>query len=443
MTRSIRLAVSALALLTGAPSLAAAAPSARATPIAARPVRIVAVVNGSVITSEDVDNRARLFAVSSGLPQQPEVLERLRPQILRQLVDERLRMQDVERQHIVVEGKQIAAAIQEIESHNGMQPGALRAKLSADGVSFTTLVDQVRTEIGWTMLLRQQLGDRLKVSDADVAERTRALTAEVGRPEFHVAEIFIPVENPTREAEARRFADVVIKQLRAGAPFPVVAAQFSQAQSALQGGDVGWVQPSQLDPAVAQVVQQMPPGAVSEPIAVPGGLEVVHLLAKRQIGRDFATMLSLRQVFLPFTAPLNPAAPTPQQEATLKKAQAITVRTHGCAEMEQAAKDNNSPRPADPGDVRLDVVNPPQFRAMLASLPLDHASKPLVSPDGIAVMMVCAREEKNLNEISRKQVQEQILQTRVELLSRQLQQDLKRQAQIEMRGEAKTGTPQT
>ncbi len=443
MTRSIRLAISALALLAAAPALAAAPPPARATPIAARPVRIVAVVNGAIITSEDVDNRARLFAVSSGLPQQPEVLERLRPQIIRQLVDERLRMQEVERQHIVVEGKQIAAAIQEIENHNGMPAGALRAKLSADGVSFTTLVDQVRTEIGWTMLLRQQMGDRLKVSDADVAERTRTLTEEVGRPEFHVSEIFIPVENPSRDADARRFADVVIKQLRAGAPFPVVAAQFSQTQSALEGGDLGWVQPSQLDPAIAKVVQEMPPGAVSEPIAVPGGLEVVHLTAKRQIGRDIATMLSIRQVFLPFAAPLNPAAPTPQQVATLKKAEAIAARTHGCAEMEQAAKDNNSPRPPDPGEIRLDAVNPPQFRAMLASLSIGRASKPLVSTDGIAVMMVCERGEKNLNEITRKQVQEQILQTRVELLSRQMQQDLRRQARIEMRGEAKPGAPQT
>ncbi|MBV8703061.1 MAG: peptidylprolyl isomerase, partial [Acetobacteraceae bacterium] len=80
MTRSIRLAVSALALLAAAPALAAAAPTARLGPAAARPVRILAVVNGTVITSEDVDNRARLFAVSSSLPQHPEVLERLRPQ---------------------------------------------------------------------------------------------------------------------------------------------------------------------------------------------------------------------------------------------------------------------------------------------------------------------------------------------------------------------------
>ncbi len=396
------------------------------------------MVNGSVITNRDVDNRARLFAVSSGLPQQPEVLARLRPQIIRQLIDERLRMEDVERHHIVVQDKQIAEAIKEIEGHNAMTAGALRAKLSADGVSFTTLIDQVRTEIGWTTLLRETLGERLKVSEADVAARTRALAQEAGRPEYHAGEIFIPVENPSRQADAQRFAEEVIRQLRAGAPFPVVAAQFSQSQSALQGGDLGWVQPSQLDPAVANIVRDMPPGAVSEPIAVPGGLAIVHLLAKREVGREMATVLSMRQVYLPFAARLDPAAPTPQQMATLRKAEAISAHVHGCAEMEQAAQDNHSTRPADPGAVPLEGVNPPQFRALLAGLPLDKASKPLVAPDGIAIMMVCDRQEKNLDQLTRQQVQEQILQTRVELLSRQMQQDLRRQARIELHGEADT-----
>ena len=49
-------------------------------------------------------------------------------------------------------------------------------------------------------------------------------------------------------ADAQRFADTVITQLRSGAPFPVVAAQFSQSQTALQGGDLGWVRANQLDP---------------------------------------------------------------------------------------------------------------------------------------------------------------------------------------------------
>lgn len=438
MTRFARAVIPVLGLLAAVPAAASAAPPRAPhslTPAPSGQVRIVAIVNGAVLTNRDIDNRTRLFAVTSGLGRDPEVLVRLRPQILRQLVDEKLRMQDVEAKHIVVTDKQIADAIREIETRNGMPAGALRARLSADGVSFTTLVDQIRTEIGWTLLLREQLGDRLKVTDADIAQRMQTIKQQIGRPEYHVAEIFIPVENPAQDAEARGFADTVIKQLRAGAPFPVIAAQFSQSQSALQGGDLGWVQPNQLDPGVAKLAQEMPPGAISEPVPVPGGFAIVHLIASRQIGNDVATVLAMRQVFLPFSTPLNPQAPTAQQMATLKKAEAISASVHSCPEMEQAAKDNASPRPADPGPVRLDSVNPPQFRAMLASQALDRATKPLVSREGIAVMMVCSRGDQNLAQMDRKAIVEQILERRVELLSRQMQQDLRRKANIDVRGE--------
>jgi peptidyl-prolyl cis-trans isomerase SurA len=435
-TRSAPLAFACL--LAGMLPMSSVGAASRPGPGPTESVRIVAVVNASVVTNIDVDNRARLFAVTASLPQTPEVLGRLKPQITRELIDERLRMQDVERQHIVVQDKQVAAAIAEIEQRNGMSPGALRAKLDADGVSFTTLVDEVRTEIGWTLLLRRELGGRLRVTPADVAAQQRIQAAEVGRPEYRVGEIFIPVENPANAADAHRFADTVIKELRIGAPFAVVAAQFSESQTALQGGDLGWVQPNQLDPGVAQVVQEMPTGAVSEPITVPGGLAIVTLAGKREIGHDMATMLSIRQVFLPFDTTLNPSAPTAKQMATLKKAQAISARVRSCPEMESVAAENHSSHPANPGDVRLDAVNPPQFRAMLASQPLDRATRPLVSNDGIAVMMICSRDEKNLDELSRKQIEDQILQKRVELLSRQLQQDLRRQASIDLR--IRTGT---
>jgi len=396
-------------------------------------IRIVAVVNGQPITNDDVDNRTRLFALATGLPVAPDMLDRLKPQIVRQLIDERLRMQEVARQHVVVPDKEIAAAITEIEQRNGMKPGGLRRQLESDGISFTTLIDQVRTQLGWTQVLRKKLGDRAQVADAEAAERQRLEAQQTGKPEYRVGEIFIPIERGGA-TDAQRFAETVIKELRAGAPFAVVAAQFSQNQTALQGGDLGWVQANQLDPQVAQVVAEMPPGAISNPVPVPGGLDIATVLAKRQIGQDMGTVLSMRQVFLPFTSALNPQAPTQDQIQTLQRAKSLAATIKSCAQMEDVAKQVRSPRPADPGEVRLESLSPPPFRAMLERLPLDTVSQPVVAPDGVALMMVCSREQKNLAQLDLKTVKQQILAQRVDLLSRQLQQDLRSQARIELRG---------
>ncbi|MDE2581586.1 MAG: peptidylprolyl isomerase [Rhodospirillales bacterium] len=416
------------------PPARAAAPAPPATPIGvARPaVRIIAVVNGTPITNIDVNNRARLFALSAGLSLTPEVLDRLRPQIVRQLIDEHLRMQAVEKAHIVVPDKAIADAIGEIEQHNGMPQGALRQRLAKSGVAFSTLVDQVRTQLGWTRLLRETLGSRAIVTPAEIAARQRLLAQQVGKPEYHVAEIFIPIESGAGRSDAERFASTVIGALRAGAPFPVAAAQFSQSQTALAGGDLGWVQANQLDPAVAQVVAEMPVGAVSNPIPVPGGLDIVTLAGKRIIGQDVHTVLSVREVFLPFSSPLNPAAPTAQQIAALKRAHQISLTVKSCAQMEQVAVADHSPRPADPGVITLDQVQPPTFRAMLDKLQPGKTTQPVVAPDGIAVLIECSRDRKNLSQLTPKEIKVQILSQRVDLLSRQLQQDLRSQAQIEM-----------
>jgi peptidyl-prolyl cis-trans isomerase SurA len=412
-------------------ALAAAAPVPPSTTTQA--TRIVAVVNGDVISNTDVENRARLFALSTGLPITQDVLDRLRQQITRQLVDERLRMQEVQRRKIVIPDKAIADAIHDIETRNGMPSGALRQKLAADGVSQRTLIDQIRTQLGWTQVLREELGDKATISDAEVADEQRLLAQQVGKPEYRVGEIFIPVEDPANQADAQRFAETVIGELRAGASFPVVAAQFSQNQTALQGGELGWVQPNQLDPEVTRLVSEMPLGAVSNPVKVPGGFSIVTLQAKREIGNDVGTAVSLRQVFMPFSSPLNPQAPTEQQRQTLEKARGISASVHSCDQMEQVAKANNSPRAADPGEVRLESVNPPAFRQMLATLPSDRASQPLVTSDGIAVIIVCSREQKNMAQQSKDEVRNQLLNERVELLSRQLLANLRRHAAIEMR----------
>jgi peptidyl-prolyl cis-trans isomerase SurA len=397
---------------------------------------IVAVVNGDVVSNDDIANRTRLFAMSTGMPITPEVLDRLRPQITRQLIDERLRLQEIQRRKIVVQDQQIAAAIKEIETNNGMAPGTLRQRLAADGVGMRTLIDQVRVQLGWTEVLRQVLGDRTQVTPAEIANQKALMAQQSGKPEYHLGEIFIPVEDPANTADAERFTETIISQLRAGAPFPVVAAQFSQSQSALEGGDEGWLRENQLDPGVAVLAEQMPPGAISNPVKVPGGFSIVQMRGKRVLGNEDATVLSLRQVFLPFSTPLNPQNPTAQQRAQLDKARGFAGSIHSCAEMEAAAKADNSPRPPDPGEVRLDSVNSPAFRQILATLPEGKASQPLVADDGIAVVMICSRETKNVAALSDRDIHNQILGERVELASRQLQRELRRRAIIDMRGAA-------
>lgn len=395
--------------------------------------RIVAVVNGDVISAQDVDNRRRLFALSSGLPITRDVLDRLTPQVVRELIDERLRLQEVQRRKIAITNKDIAETIANLEKRNNMVPGTLARRLASDGAEIHTLYDQTRVQLGWSRVLREQIGIADRVTEQDVDEQLRTIKAETGQMEYHVAEIFLPIDEPARAADTRRFAETVIQQLRSGAPFAVVAAQFSQSQTALQGGDLGWVRPNQLESPVAHLVQEMPAGAISNPIPVAGGLSIVTLLAKRQIGNDPATLLKIRQVFLKFATPLDPQNPTAQQHDMLLRAKQISDTAHNCDAMAAADKAAGNPVRPDPTDIRLDVVNPPELRTLLGKLTDNKPSEPLVTRDGIMVVMVCSREERNLGMPSKEEVMNQLMSQRVELISRQMMRDLHRRASIDQR----------
>jgi peptidyl-prolyl cis-trans isomerase SurA len=425
------------ALLVATPVLAQPrAPVAGQRPAAPQPggESIVAVVNGDVITSADVANRGRLFAFSTGLPVTEDVLARLRPQVTKQLVDERLKLQEVQRRKIAVSDQEIAEAIKEIEQRNGMPPGAMAANLRGKGVAMRTLIDQVRVQIGWIRVLRQELGNKADITAADIADQERIFKQQVGKPEYRLGEIFIPIEDPSKAADQQRFADAVIAQLRSGAPFGVVAAQFSQSQTALQGGDLGWVSDATLSPEVAAVVTQMPVGAISNPVRVPGGISIVTLRAKRDIGRDRSTVVNLRQAFFPFVGALNPNAPTEQQKRAVEMAQAAARTVKSCADVEEANKRGGSSRSSDPGEVRLEGVASPPLRQLLSSMPLNQVSRPIVSGDGVAILMICSREEKVATAPSKDETSNRLLQERVELASRQLLRDLRRRAVLDERG---------
>jgi len=410
-----------------------AAPPLAAPPVFAQENRIVAVVNGDIVTRSDIESRRRLFAINAGLPISPEVLNRLTPQVTRALIDERLRLQEVQRRRIAVSDQDIASALSDIERRNEMPSGGLVNQLRRAGVEPRVLFDQIRVQIGWSRLIRGLLGQQANPSEAEINDFVAAQRARTGQPEYLVSEIFIPVDNPSEEAQVRRFVDDVVGQLRQGVPFPVAATQFSQSQTALSGGDLGWVGPEALDPEVARIVTHMPPGAVSSAIRVPGGFQIIGLRQKREVGRDEATILSLRQVFFPFATPLDPAAPTPQQIGQLTRARELAENARSCAAMEAAGRASGSDRPVDPGPVRLENMNPPQLRAMVAGLANGRPSEPIVAPDGIAILMVCSRERRNEAEITPELARTTIVRDRAELLSRQVQRELRRRAQIEMR----------
>jgi peptidyl-prolyl cis-trans isomerase SurA len=138
-------------------------------------------------------------------------------------------------------------------------------------------------------------------------------------------------------------------------------------------------------------------------------------------------------VFIPFVGQLNPNAPTEQQRKAVEQAAAIAKSAKSCADIEAANERAGKTRPSDPGEVRLEGVGSPPLRQLLSTLPINQPSRPVVANEGVAVLMVCSRETKTATEPSRQEITNRILSERIELVSRQLQRDLRRRAVMDER----------
>ena len=197
---------------------------------------VAAVVNDHVISTFDVRQRASLLIISAGIERTPEMEQRARQQALRDLVDERLQMEEAAHFDITVTPDSINRRLLDIARQNQTDLDGLAASLARDGISINTLRGQIEADIAWQRLISGLYGSRVRVSDVEIRETQQRIAANATRPQYQISEIFLPAENEQEFTEMEQGAMRLLEQMQRGAPFPLVARQFSQSASAAAGG---------------------------------------------------------------------------------------------------------------------------------------------------------------------------------------------------------------
>ena len=249
-------------------------------------VRIAAVVNSEAVSIPDLVRRIDVAIVSSRLQVSEELRRQLAPQVLRSLIDERLKVQEAERLGVTVSEADMANARRAVERRNGIPAGAFDDFLRRQGLDIVTVTEQLRAEILWSKLVRGRLGAAVTVGEGEIDEAIARLEANRGRPEYRVAEIFLAVESSEQEDEVRAAAASLHRQLTGGANFAQIARQFSQSATAAVGGDIGWIVEGQLPSEIESVLAGMEPGSIAPPVRVFDGYYIVSLIDHRAVLAD-------------------------------------------------------------------------------------------------------------------------------------------------------------
>lgn len=360
--------------------------------------RIVAVVNNDVITQLELNDRMRIVKQQlqkRGTPLPPQdVLEK---QMLERIITDRVQSQYAKETGIRVDDLQLDKTLQRIAQENNMTVEAFRAALEKDGVSFSKFREEIREEIILSRLREREVDNRITVSDAEVDNFLSTRAAQTGgEDEFNLAHILVRVPeqaSPEQVQNKRAHADKALEELKK-MDFSQVAASYSDAPDALQGGVLGWRLASRLPALFLETVNALKPGETSAVLRSPNGFHILKLLDKRSKGGVLIVQKTHARHILIKTSEIVSDADSKNRLLQLKE------RLDNGANFAELARLHSEDGSASKGG-DLGWLSPgetvPEFERVMDALKPGETSAPVRSPFGWHLIQVLERRSEDVS----------------------------------------------
>lgn len=386
---------------------------------------IVATVNDEAISGRDLEDRIELVLVASGLPKTLETRQRLVGQVLTTLIDEKLRVQTAKSSNVGASMDEIQAQFEVIAQRNNLNAAEFQKEMRGEGVNPQTLKNQINADISWAKYVQDILGPTIEVSFEEVERAVEKIRASSGLREYRVAEIYLEVPRAQDEATIQEQISAIRRDLQNGAPFQILARQFSQSAGAVNGGEIGWVMEGQLQEALDAALAELSVGDLSAPVRSALGFHILLKLDERRLTSiaEDEMRIDLQQIFI---------ANKDNSDAK-QTAESLSKSLKGCWDMHGKMGRHTSPLTGTARKLPISTIDP-TLQNMLKTAAIGKASRAVSMSDGWMVMMVCRRYAPDQSTApTRLEIAEQIRNERLDLLQRRTLRDLRQNGFIDIR----------
>lgn len=251
--------------------------------------RIVAVVNKEVITQYELAERMNrvlkdLERRGTSLPDRGEIQK----QVLDRLVIEKVQLQFARETGLRVDDLELDRTLNRVAEGNKLSLTEFRQTLERDAIRFEVFREELRDEILMNRLRDREVTGKLTVSEGEIenflseqSERKELAT------EYNLAHILVRVPeqaSPEQLGVRRARAEEALKRVKDGVDFAQLAATYSDAPDALQGGIMGWRSQDRLPELFVEALAKLKPGDVSDVLRSPAGFHVLKLVDLRGAG---------------------------------------------------------------------------------------------------------------------------------------------------------------
>ncbi len=392
--------------------------------------RIVAVVENDVITESELLERINVIKAQAGdqasLPDEATLAE----QVLQRIIIEKLQVAWGERRGITIDDISLDQAMRNLAERNRLSLDEFRSALLQQGIDYVAFRNQVRTEMTIAQVQRRAVESNVQVSPKEVEDLLANQADELNaNTEYRIAHILIQLpQDPTPQdiEKGRNEIDALHQRATQGnESFTQLAIAHSQAQDALEGGDLGWRNKDQLPGVFSRQLNNMGPGDISKPLRSNSGFHIFRILDMRGQDRVMVEQVLARHILIK----TNAVRGDKEVQRDLRALRSRIINGEDFSELARAHSED--PGSASKGG-ELGWLAPnvfaPAFREVAESIPVQEISEPFKSRFGWHIMQVLdKRKHDNSEEARRNQAREFIRQRKIseekELWLRQLRDE--------------------
>jgi peptidyl-prolyl cis-trans isomerase SurA len=358
--------------------------------------RIAATVNEGVVLQSELEEQ--MIIISERLKEQKLELPPqnvLRKQVLDRLVLQELQMQRADRAGIKVPDETLNNALNDVAQQNQIKLTDLPDALAAQGIDYASYRDSLRKELAMQILRQRDVIGRINVSPREIEqflERQKKMPSESN--EYNVSHILIAVPqaaSPEELDEATKKADEVYQKATSGEDFARLAVQYSNSQTALEGGSLGWRKGSELPTFLGEVIAGMKTGDVTKPLRTPSGFHILRLNEMRGNKQVITNQVHVRHILIK-TNELQDDA-TVQQKLVSIRDRILNKGENFAAVASVVSEDPGSA--AEGGDMGWTGPGSyvPEFERQVAQLQPDEISQPFRTQFGWHIVQLMGRRQ--------------------------------------------------
>jgi len=236
-------------------------------------------IGDRAITQSDIINEIKIILILNNESYSAEKREKLQKAAVSSIIKRNMKQIEIDRINYYQFNEQdFRKELVRLASNINVDVDTLKNIFASNDVDFSVIEDQVKVELYWKSLIFELYKSRIIINQNEIEEQLNLIKNEKKIDEFLISEIVInPVDEDKLEIEIEKLKNKIKVE-----GFENVARSISISQSALNEGDLGWLDENVISEEIKSSIIKTPVGKISKAIVLPEGILIFKVRDKRK-----------------------------------------------------------------------------------------------------------------------------------------------------------------